>query len=430
MMHLVYQLAIYLLAPIACAMLLWRGFKDRSYWQGFPERFGFGPRTASPAIWVHAVSVGEVQAAVALVQSLRRSHPDIPLVLTTVTPTGKARALSAMGAGVDVRYVPYDLPGSVRRFFERVQPQVAVILETELWPNLYRACGRRAVPLVLASARISPRSVGRYRLLASLFRETLSHGIVIAAQSEGDAERFRAIGANPAKTHVVGNIKFDLELSPDLRAVGAALRRTHAATDRFLWIAGSTHEGEEEAAVDAQRALTAAGVPNLLVLAPRHPPRFTAVASMLESRGIRHARRSTGGSADAETGVLLLDSLGELMGWYAAADVAFVGGSLVPVGGHNLLEPAALAVPAITGPHVFNAEEIARALVDEGAVETVQDAAGLSAALLRLARDPAERVRRGALGQALVERNRGTLQRLEALIAPLIGRARTPSASR
>jgi 3-deoxy-D-manno-octulosonic-acid transferase len=151
---------------------------------------------------------------------------------------------------------------------------------------------------------------------------------------------------------------------------------------------------------------------------------------MLESRGIRHARRSTGGSADAETGVLLLDSLGELMGWYAAADVAFVGGSLVPVGGHNLLEPAALAVPALTGPHVFNAEEIARALVDEGAVEMVQDAAGLSAALLRLARDPAERVRRGALGQALVERNRGTLQRLEALIAPLIGRARTPSASR
>ena len=430
MMQIVYQLAIYLLAPIACAVLLWRGFKDRSYWQGLPERFGFGPRTAAPAIWVHAVSVGEVQAAAALVRSLRRRYPAIPLVLTTVTPTGKARAQAAFGAGVDVRYVPYDLPGSVRRFFDRVQPQVAVILETELWPNLYRACGRRGVPLVLASARISPRSVGRYRLLASLFRETLSHGIVIAAQGEGDAERFRAIGANPDKTHVIGNIKFDLELPPDIRERGDVLRDMHAARGRFLWVAGSTHEGEEEAAVEAQQALAAAGVPNLLVLAPRHPPRFTAVASMLHARGVRHARRSSGQAADAHTGVLLLDTLGELMGWYAAADVAFVGGSLVPVGGHNLLEPAALAVPAITGPHVFNAEEIARALVEEGAVEMVQDAAGLSAALSRLAQDPAERRRRGAIGQALVARNRGTLQRLEALIAPLIGRERTPSANR
>jgi 3-deoxy-D-manno-octulosonic-acid transferase len=429
MMHLVYQVAIYLLAPIACAMLLWRGFKDRSYWQGFPERFGFGPHAAAPAIWVHAVSVGEVQAAVALVQSLRRRYPGIPLVLTTVTPTGKARALSALGTDVDVRYVPYDLPGSVRRFFDRIQPRVAVILETELWPNLYRACGRRGVPLVLASARISPRSVGRYRLLASLFRETLSHGIVIAAQSEGDAERFRAIGANPAKTHVVGNIKFDLELPADIHARGAARRQANAATGRFLWVAGSTHEGEETAAVDAQRTLTAAGIPNLLVLAPRHPPRFGSVASMLESRGVRHARRSTGGTADADTGVLLLDSLGELVEWYAAADVAFVGGSLVPIGGHNLLEPAALAVPALTGPHVFNAEEIARALVTEGAVEMVQDAVGLSSALLALARDPSAAAHRGALGQALVARNRGTLQRLEALIAPLIERESTPSAN-
>jgi 3-deoxy-D-manno-octulosonic-acid transferase len=430
MMHFVYQLAVYLLAPLACAVMLWRGLRDRSYWQGIPERFGLGPRCAVPAIWVHAVSVGEVQAAAALVQSLRRDHPGIPLVLTTVTPTGKARALSAFGDGVEVRYLPYDLPGSVRRFFDRVQPRVAVILETELWPNLFRTCGRRGVPLVLASARISPRSVGRYRRLASLFRETLSHGIVIAAQGEGDAERFRAIGANPAKTHVVGNIKFDLELPADIRERGVGLRQAHGASERFLWVAGSTHEGEEAVAIEAQRALADAGIPNLLVLAPRHPQRFEAVAALLASRGVRHARRSAAGVATADTEVLLLDSLGELMGWYAAADVAFVGGSLVPVGGHNLLEPAALAVPALTGPHVFNAEEIARALIEEGAVETVQDAADLSAALLRLARDPAGRARRGDLGQALVARNRGTLQRLVALITPLIGPGRTPSANR
>lgn len=371
-----------------------------------------------------------MQAAVALVQSLRRRYPGVPLVLTTVTPTGKARARAAFGDTVDVRYLPYDLPGSVRRFFDRVRPRVTVILETELWPNLFRTCGRRGVPLVLASARISPRSVGRYRLLASLFRETLSHGIVIAAQGEDDAERFRAIGANPAKTHVVGNIKFDFELPADILDRGAARRVACAATDRFLWVAGSTHEGEEDAAIDAQRSLEAAGIPNLLVLAPRHPQRFAAVAASLEARGVRHARRSAGVAVSADTQVLLLDSLGELVEWYAAADVAFVGGSLVPVGGHNLLEPAALAVPSLTGPHVFNAEEIARSLVSEGAAEMVQDASGLSAALLRLAQDPEERHRRGALGQALVARNRGTLQRLEALIEPLIGPARTPSANR
>ena len=347
-------------------------------------------------------------------------HPHIPLTLTTVTPTGAARARALFGDRVDVRYVPYDLPGSVRRFFARVQPRVAVILETELWPNLYRGCGTRGIPLVLASARISPRSVGRYRMLASLFRETLSHGIVIAAQGEGDAERFRAIGANPAKTHVVGNIKFDLELPADIRERGARRRAEHSATGRFLWVAGSTHEGEEEAAIAAQATLAKAGVPNLLVIAPRHPPRFGAVADLLAARGVAFARRSAGEFAASGTQVLLLDTLGELMEWYAVADAAFVGGSLVPVGGHNLLEPAALAVATVTGPHVFNAEEIATALVADGAVEQVQDAAGLAEAMLSLARDPAGRERRGRLGQALVERNRGTLQRLMALLEPLV----------
>lgn len=419
-MRFVYLVAIYLLAPLAWLALAWRGLRDASYRQGLTQRFGFGPQAPAPSIWVHAVSVGEVQAAASLVQALRTRFPDIPLTLTTVTPTGAARARALFGATVDVRYVPYDMPGSVSRFFERVKPRVAVILETELWPNLYRGCGTRGIPLVLASARISPRSVGRYRMLASLFRETLSHGIVIAAQGEGDAERFRAIGANPAKTHVVGNIKFDLSLPADIRERGVRCRAAHAASGRFLWVAGSTHEGEEAATIDAQRALEAAGIANLLVIAPRHPPRFAAVAALLDARGVRYARRSAGEVADAGTQVLLLDTLGELMDWYAAADVAFVGGSLVPVGGHNLLEPAALAVATLTGPQVFNAQEIADALIAEGAVEKVPDASALPTALLRLAQDPAERTRRGALGQAMVERNRGTLQRLMALLEPLV----------
>ena len=276
------------------------------------------------------------------------------------------------------------------------------------------------MPLVLASARISPRSVGRYRLLASLFRETLSHGIVIAAQGEGDAERFRSIGANPARTHVTGNIKFDLALPDDIRAQGAALRERYAPGERLVWVAGSTHDGEEAAMILVQRRLRAAGLDVLLVLVPRHPGRFQDVAALLRQSGVPFVRRSTDEPARADTEVLLVDTLGELVAFYAAADLAFVGGSLVPVGGHNLLEPAALALATLSGPQVFNAQDIAGLLVDEGAVELVADADALGEAVLRLLSDPAERRRRGEAGLRVVERNRGALGRLLALLRPVI----------
>lgn len=420
MIRLLYQLVVRLLVPVACVTLGVRSLRDKSYRANFKERFGYGARSAAPSIWVHAVSVGEVQAASELVKELRRRYPNIPLTLTTVTPTGAARARALFAGDVDVRFVPYDLTGSVRRFFDRVQPRLAVILETELWPNLYDECGRREVPLVLASARISPRSVGRYRLLASLFRKTLANGIVIAAQSPADAERFRSIGANPARTHVIGNVKFDLHVAADHRAQGAALRAQHAATQRFVWVAGSTHDGEEQQVLRAHALLRAAGVDALLVLAPRHPPRFDTVAQRLRADGLRIARRSANERADATTDVLLLDTLGELSLYYAAADAAFVGGSLVPIGGHNLLEPAALGIPTLTGPHVFNAEDIAAALVAEGAVACIEDGESLQRALLTLAHNPNERARRGAQGVAVVDRNRGTLERLVALLDPLL----------
>ena len=419
-MRFLYLAVAYLLAPLVCGTMLLRGIRDRSQWENFSQRFGFGPRSSRPAIWVHAVSVGEVQAAASLVLALRRRYPDVPLVVTTVTPTGAQRARALFGDAVQVRYIPYDLPGSVRRFFNRVRPRVAVILETELWPNLYHFCGQRKVPLVLASARISPRSVGRYRLLASLFRETLSHGIVIAAQGEGDAERFRSIGANPARTHVTGNIKFDLALPDDIRAQGAALRERYAPGERLVWVAGSTHDGEEAAMILVQRRLRAAGLDVLLVLVPRHPGRFQDVAALLRQAGVPFVRRSTDEPVRADTEVLLVDTLGELVAFYAAADLAFVGGSLVPVGGHNLLEPAALALATLSGPEVFNAQDIAGLLVDEGAVELVADADALGEAVLRLLSDPAERRRRGEAGLRVVERNRGALGRLLALLRPVI----------
>jgi 3-deoxy-D-manno-octulosonic-acid transferase len=419
-MRFVYIVLAYLLVPIAFGMVLWRGLRDRDYWRDLRQRFGFGPLALGPrSIWVHAVSVGEVQASAALVRALRGRYPQMPLVLTTVTPTGAQRARALFGTDVDVRYVPFDLPGCVRRFFDRVRPRLAVILETELWPNLYHACGQRGVPLVLASARISPRSLGRYRLLVTLFRETLSHGIVIAAQGASDARRFESIGANPARTHVTGNIKFDFELPDAVVARGKALRAANAPR-RPVWIAGSTHEGEEEAVLDAHARLRERYPDALLVLVPRHRDRFEEVAALLRRRGLAFISRSSRTSMREDVSVFLLDTLGELMTFYAAADVAFVGGSLVPIGGHNLLEPAALSLPILIGPHNFNGEDIARLFIDVGAARVVTTAGELADQLALLIGQPEERTRMGAAGRRAVDENRGALARLLGLIDPLV----------
>jgi 3-deoxy-D-manno-octulosonic-acid transferase len=421
-LRFLYLLAVYLAAPAISAVFLWRGLRDRSYWRNFSERFGFGARLAPQGVWLHAVSVGEVQACAPLVGALCQRHPTLALTVTTFTPTGAARARALFGNVAQVCYVPYDLPGAVRRFFERVQPRLAVIFETELWPNLYRECARRRVPLVLASARLSARSVSRYRLLGALFRQTLSQTAVVGAQGEKDAERFQALGADPASTHVTGNLKFDFELPPDIAARGARLRQLYAAA-RPLWVAGSTHGGgEEQALLAAHRRVRETHPAALLVLAPRHPPRFAEVALALEQAGMRYLRRSQSadGAASGACEVLLLDGLGELLEFYAAADVAFVGGSLVPVGGHNLLEPAALGVPILTGPHNFNSEEIARLLIARGAAEVVHDGAQLAARLSALLADPQGRARMGAQGRASVDGNRGALTKLLALIEPLL----------
>ncbi|HVN44028.1 MAG TPA: lipid IV(A) 3-deoxy-D-manno-octulosonic acid transferase [Steroidobacteraceae bacterium] len=420
-MRFLYLLALYLAVPVVSLLLLWRGLRDRSYWHHFRERFGFGAARAPHGVWLHAVSVGEVQACAPLVSALAREHPGLPLTVTTFTPTGCARAHALFGNLAQVRYVPFDLPGAVRRFFRRVQPRLAVIFETELWPNLYRECSRRRVPLVLASARISARSVRGYRRLGALFRDTLASTAVVAAQAAGDAERFRSLGADPASTHVTGNIKFDFELPAGLAARGAELR-AHFAPNGPLWVAGSTHGGiEEQAVIAAQQSVRRRHPTALLVLAPRHPPRFDEVAHTLRAAGVSFRRRSAAASEeDADCAVLLLDSLGELLDFYAAADVAFVGGSLAPVGGHNLLEPAALGVPVLVGPNTGNSAEIAQLLIARGAAEVVRDGAELGARVSALLADPAARERMGAAGRASVDANRGALGKLLALIEPLL----------
>jgi 3-deoxy-D-manno-octulosonic-acid transferase len=421
-LRILYLLAVYLTAPLISAVLLWRGVRDRSYWHHFLERFGFGATVAPHGVWLHAVSVGEVQACAPLAGALSRRHPQLPLTVTTFTPTGAARARALIGHIATVRYVPYDLPGAVRRFLRRVEPQLAVIFETELWPNLYRECRRRRVPLVLASARISERSLGRYQRLGALFTEAVSSASIVAAQGEGDAARFRALGAAADNTYVTGNLKFDFELPEGLAERGRQLR-AHYAPGRPLWVAGSTHEGEETAVLEAQRQVRAACSDALVAIAPRHPARFAAVAQQLSAAGVRFIRRSDReDAADADAPeVLLLDSLGELLEFYAAADVAFVGGSLTPVGGHNLLEPAALGLPVLTGPNNFNAADVAQLLIARGAASVVHNAPELGAAVSALLADAAARERIGALGRASVEGSRGALARLLALIEPLLG---------
>ncbi len=418
-MRLIYNVLIYLAAPPALLMHLWRGLRDPSYRERLGERFGFGPVLPGETIWIHAVSVGEVQAAESLVKQLLVRHPRHLLLLTTVTPTGAARARQLFGNSVWLRYVPFDLPGSVRRFFDRARPRLAMILETELWPNLYAECGRREVPLVLASARISPRSVKRYRRLVPLFRQTLSHGIVIAAQSETDAMRFRSIGASPARTHVTGNIKFDFQAPAGIEGRGARWRESNAP-GRPIWVAGSTHEGEEEMILDAHRVVLRQFPEALLLLVPRHPQRFEVARELLARRGEAFTNRSSGTPIPRETSVMLGDTMGELMMFYVAADVAFVAGSLVPIGGHNLLEPASLGRPVLTGPHNFNSEAVACLLLEAGAARIVADTRQLGEAVSDLLGNTELRNSMGAAGRGVLDENRGALDRLMKLVDPLL----------
>ncbi|GIK35150.1 MAG: 3-deoxy-D-manno-octulosonic acid transferase [Gammaproteobacteria bacterium] len=418
-MRFAYILLSWLLLPVFVGHLLWRSLSQPGYRQRIGERFGFGfARLPAPSIWIHAVSVGEVTAAAPLLRTLRQRFPATPIVVTTMTPTGSQRARDLFGSTVTHSYVPYDAPGPVRRFFDWARPELAVVLETEIWPNLYSECGRRSVPLVLASARVSVKSLRRYRILFGLIRDTLAHGIVIGAQSAADAERFRALGANPARTHVTGNIKFDFELAPAVAARGQEFRRLHAP-GRAVWIGASTHQDEEQVLIDAHREVLRQDPSALLILVPRHPERFAAVAALLERAGMATITRSSGLSCGPETQVFLGDSMGELTLLYAAADVAFVGGSLVQVGGHNLLEPAALGLPSITGPYNFNAPDIADLLMERGATTVARDAAGIAAEVLGLLADPAERRRRGQAALDALASNRGAVHRLLALVEPL-----------
>jgi 3-deoxy-D-manno-octulosonic-acid transferase len=410
----IYTGLFYLALPLILARLLLRGFRDRGYWSRWGERFG-RVEAGPDVVWFHAVSVGEVQAAAPLVEALM---PDNVLI-TTMTPTGSAQVRRLFPETVQHCYAPYDYPGAVNRFLDRVRPRCLVILETEIWPNIIGECHDRGIKVMFANLRLSQRSYQRYararRFMASVLRQV----DLFAVQGEPDARRLVELGAPPEAVEVTGSIKFEVELPASLSEVAKVLRREWGQ-DRPVWIAGSTHETEDEQVLDAYEALLETHPDLLLVLVPRHPERFPVVARLCRRRNLSMVRRSTGpGAVSADTRVYLGDTMGELTLMYAAADIAFVGGSLVPSGGHNILEPCALGVPVIFGPHMRNFLQISDMAVERGAGVQVSGVPELTKAVDRYLSDANLRFTAGENGRELVRENRGALKKTLEVLAGL-----------
>jgi 3-deoxy-D-manno-octulosonic-acid transferase len=410
-----YTALFYLGLPLVAIRLWLRARKAPAYARRIGERFACGMPALQPGgIWVHAVSVGESIAAAPMIRALLQRYPQLPITVTCMTPTGSERiqALFANEPRIQHCYLPYDLPCAAARFLDRAQPKLAVIMETELWPNHIHQCAVRGIPVALANGRLSERSARGYGRFSKLTAPMLAEMSFFAVQTEAEAQRFRDLGARPETVEVTGSIKFDLTIDAQLLQRAHALRGQWQALERPVWIAASTHEGEDEVVLSAHRRLLA-NYPNaLLILVPRHPERFNAVFELCQREGFATVRRSTAANVAADTSVLLGDTMGELLFLYALADSAFVGGSLVANGGHNLLEPAALAKPVISGPHLFNFLDIAAQLREAGALAEVDDAEGLAVEVQRLFELPRDAQRMAEAGLAVMRRNQGALQRL------------------
>lgn len=417
MMRLLYTTALYCAAPFLVLRLAWRGIRDPLYRQRIGERFGFGPRIDAQrgCVWIHAVSVGEVQAAAPIVTALKDLDTDQTIVVTSATTAGAACISKVFGSRVLRRWHPFDLPGATARFLRRVDPRVAVVMGTEVRPNMLARCRGSGVPVVLANVRLSERSVSGYRRLRPLFVPALRGVAAIAVQSGEDARRMESIGAPAEVIGVTGTTRFDVPVPASLREEAAALRRIWGSS-RGIWIAATTYEGEESQVLDAFEQVLRHLPASLLVLVPRQPERFRDVAALARRRGLIALMRTDRPVECSGAQVFIGNTMGELPLFYAASDVAFVGGTLVERGGHNMLEPATLGLPVLYGPHVFNFAEIARSLVDAGGAETVGDSESLGRAVVRYLTDAELRHNTGANGLEFVERNRGAGDRVLAMI--------------
>lgn len=417
-----YSTVLYLLVPLTVYHLIWRGFRQPSYFQRWNERYArYHDTPHASTLWIHAVSVGEVNAAVPLVNVLRRGRPDLHLLVTTITPTGSERVRALWGHDVEHVYLPYDLPGAVARFLRHYRPRAALIMETELWPNLLFGCRDHGVPAYILNARLSERSLRGYRVLAPLVGRALRTVTTVAAQSMADAMRFVQLGARSEQVMNVGNLKYDVMVPDGLDAFAAQCRQ-HCGR-RPVWIAASTHEEEEAAVISIHRRLRERFPDLLLLWAPRHPERFRTAVEHARASGWQVSTRSRGQWPNAGDAVFVIDTMGELVPFYACADVAFVGGSLQAVGGHNLLEPAATGTAIVTGPHLHNFSEISRHLDEAGALRIGADAIGVGGALEELLADPEKRRKMVAAGLVLVESGRGALARTLVLLQPVLAAA-------
>ena len=427
MLRLAYDLLWYLALPLLPLRLWWRGRAQPGYRTFMAERFGFyGAPPRGPVLWVHAVSLGETRAAAPLVARLREAHPDTTLLLTHITATGRDVGRELFGDTVVQAWLPYDARATVRRFLRHFRPAAGLILETELWPNLVEEARAAGIPVYLVNARLSARSAAKYARLPALSRRMLGALAGVAAQAGADATRLARLGA-PAPV-VTGNIKFDIAPGEAAFALGRALRASFGAT-RPVWVAGSTREGEEVLLLDA---IARGGLPDgaLTVIVPRHLQRFDRVADLLRERGIRFARRSAGTDVPADVTVVLGDSMGEMMGYYAAADVVFIGGSLLPLGGQNLIEPIAVGRPTLVGPHMFNFATATEAALEAGVAVGVADADELLGTVGRLLADPQRRAEIGAAALAFHATHRGATDRLWAWLSPQLDAALARAAAR
>jgi len=420
MTRLLYSIAWWLALPLVLGRLWWRGRKEPGYRQHMAERFGFySKKPAQNLIWVHAVSVGETRAAEPLVDALLRAYPEHAILLTHMTPTGRATGQALFGkhgARLTQCYLPYDTGWMMRRFLRHFAPCICILMETEVWPNLIAQCVSLHVPVALVNARLSERSLAKAQRLSALMSEAARGFSCVAAQTDADAERLRRFGA--PNVHVTGSVKFDVTPPEQALAKGAALRAQMGAQPVLL--CASTREGEENLILDA---LTTSGMDDVLtVLVPRHPQRFDEVAKMIEARGLEMCRRSAL-DADAiasDVRVMLGDSMGEMFAYYAACDIAFIGGSLLPLGGQNLIEACAVGKPVLIGPHTFNFATVSEDAIAVGAALRIPDAAAMIAAAMKLLHTDTELANMGSNAQAFAQQHRGATERTMALLKPLI----------
>ena len=430
MLRVIYNALWWIVAPLAVLRLLIRSRRERGYREHIGERFGHTrgrlPEDGTPLIWVHAVSVGETRAAQPLIEALMKARPDARILLTHMTPSGRATGEEIFGDRVLRSYLPYDMPHAVRRFLRAWRPSLGIVMETEVWPTLIDECRRADVPLVLTNARMSQRSYRRAANFGGGTRQVFGGFARVLAQSPSDAERLTALGAR--NVAVLGNLKFDMSTPPELAARGHAWRA--AIGSRPVWVAASTREGEEVLVLQAFAALNVEEA--LLILVPRHPQRFNEVASLVQRAGLRLMRRSkwtpAGASASGQTidplprdvTVLLGDSMGELGAYYAASDLAFIGGSLLPLGGQNLIEACAVGVPVLIGPHVFNFTQATADAVAAGAAVQVQDPADLARVLGELFEDRSRRIAMSGAASAFAARHRGATARTVDVLTTLL----------